>query len=86
MVGEAATMSNPSSAETLNARIATALKTVRQPRPKLVRPIVVIGAGGIVRAAHLPAYEKAGFPVNNSARTRSLTMFTTSAPSCVGST
>ncbi len=56
-------MSNPSSAETLDARIATALKTVRQPRPKLVRPIVVIGAGGIVRAAHLPAYEKAGFPV-----------------------
>src|SRR5438445_10032967 len=63
MVGEDATMSNPSSAETLDARIATALKTVRQPRPKLVRPIVVIGAGGIVRAAHLPAYEKAGFPV-----------------------
>jgi len=56
-------MSNPSSAETLDARIATALKTGRQPRPKLVRPIVVIGAGGIVRAAHLPAYEKAGFPV-----------------------
>src|SRR6266481_2165641 len=63
MVGEDATMSNPSNAETLDARIATALKTVRQPRPKLVRPIVVIGAGGIVRAAHLPAYEKAGFPV-----------------------
>jgi len=63
MVGEDATMSNPSSAETFDARIATALKTVRLPRPKLVRPIVVIGAGGIVRAAHLPAYEKAGFPV-----------------------
>src|SRR6266478_2824722 len=56
-------MSNPSNAETLDARIAAALQTVRQPRPKLVRPIVVIGAGGIVRAAHLPAYEKAGFPV-----------------------
>src|SRR5215467_1587034 len=56
-------MSNPSSAESLDARIAAALETVRQPRPKLVRPIVVIGAGGIVRAAHLPAYEKAGFPV-----------------------
>lgn len=27
------------------------------------RPIVVVGAGGIVRAAHLPAYAKAGFPV-----------------------
>jgi len=56
-------MSNPSNAETLDARIAAALQTVRQPRPKLVRPIVVIGAGGIVRAAHIPAYKKAGFPV-----------------------
>lgn len=27
------------------------------------RPIVIIGAGGIVRDAHLPAYRKAGFPV-----------------------
>jgi len=26
-------------------------------------PIVIIGAGGIVRDAHLPAYRKAGFPV-----------------------
>ena len=33
------------------------------PRPKSPRPIVVLGAGGIVRAAHLPAYAKAGFPV-----------------------
>ncbi|HEY0785783.1 MAG TPA: Gfo/Idh/MocA family oxidoreductase [Acidobacteriaceae bacterium] len=33
------------------------------PRPRQPRPIVVIGAGGIVRAAHLPAYVKAGFPV-----------------------
>ena len=41
MVGEDATMSNPSSAETLDARIATALKTVRQPRPKLDRKSVV---------------------------------------------
>lgn len=35
-------------------------------RPKLpenVRPIVIIGAGGIVRDAHLPAYRIAGFPV-----------------------
>lgn len=31
--------------------------------PKEPRPIVVIGAGGIVRDAHLPAYVKAGFPV-----------------------
>src|ERR1700760_1540357 len=33
------------------------------PRPKQPRPIIVIGAGGIVRGAHLPAYAKAGFPV-----------------------
>jgi predicted dehydrogenase len=33
------------------------------PRPKTPRPIVILGAGGIVRAAHLPAYAKAGFPV-----------------------
>jgi predicted dehydrogenase len=56
-------MPNPPTIETLDARIAAAVQTVRQPRPKQVRPIIVIGAGGIVRAAHLPAYEKAGFPV-----------------------
>lgn len=33
------------------------------PMPAEPRPIVVIGAGGIVRDAHLPAYRKAGFPV-----------------------
>jgi predicted dehydrogenase len=33
------------------------------PRPRQPRPIVIVGAGGIVRAAHLPAYRKAGFPV-----------------------
>jgi predicted dehydrogenase len=32
-------------------------------RPKRARSIVIIGAGGIVRDAHLPAYAKAGFPV-----------------------
>jgi predicted dehydrogenase len=36
---------------------------VRAPRPKVARPVVVIGAGGIVHDAHLPAYRKAGFPV-----------------------
>ena len=56
-------MTNPSTIESLEARIAAAVQAVRQPRPKQVRPILVIGAGGIVRAAHLPAYEKAGFPV-----------------------
>jgi predicted dehydrogenase len=33
------------------------------PRPRNPRPILSIGAGGIVRAAHLPAYVKAGFAV-----------------------
>ena len=31
--------------------------------PSRPRPVVVIGAGGIVRDAHLPAYRMAGFPV-----------------------
>ena len=33
------------------------------PPPHPVRPIVGIGAGGIVRDAHLPAYRIAGFPM-----------------------
>ncbi len=33
------------------------------PRPRQSRPIVVIGAGGIVENAHLPAYANASFPV-----------------------
>lgn len=33
------------------------------PAPTHPKPIVVIGAGGIVRDAHLPAYLKAGLPV-----------------------
>ena len=33
------------------------------PRPTAPRPIVVIGAGGIVNDAHLPAYRLAGLPV-----------------------
>lgn len=33
------------------------------PLPRSPRPIAIIGAGGIVRAAHLPAYAMAGFPV-----------------------
>ena len=35
----------------------------RWPMPALPRPIVVLGAGGIVRDAHLPAYRNAGFTV-----------------------
>lgn len=37
--------------------------TTTAPKPAVVRPIVMIGAGGIVKDAHLPAYRKAGFPV-----------------------
>ena len=33
------------------------------PRPSAPRPIVIIGAGGIVTDAHLPAYRLAGLPV-----------------------
>ena len=33
------------------------------PRPSAPRPIVVIGAGSIVRDAHLPVYARLGFPV-----------------------
>lgn len=33
------------------------------PPPASPRPIVIIGAGGIVNDAHLPAYSLAGFPV-----------------------
>ncbi len=32
--------------------------------PKRPRPIVILGAGGIVNDAHLPAYRMAGFPVH----------------------
>lgn len=33
------------------------------PKPSRPRPIIVLGTGGIVMDAHLPAYHKAGFPV-----------------------
>ena len=33
------------------------------PRPSAPKPIVVIGAGSIVRDAHLPIYKRLGFPV-----------------------
>jgi predicted dehydrogenase len=47
------------------------------PMPSAPRPIVIIGAGGIVKDAHLPAYRKAGFVVAglydpDTARARSL--------------
>ena len=33
------------------------------PRPTRPRPVVVIGAGAIVRTAHLPVYRRLGFPI-----------------------
>jgi predicted dehydrogenase len=39
------------------------MREVTAPRPKVARPIVLVGAGGIAHDAHLPAYRKAGFPV-----------------------
>lgn len=47
----------------LEADLLVAVTQALPPRPKSPRPIVTIGAGGIVRNAHLPAYAKAGFPV-----------------------
>ena len=32
--------------------------------PRTIQPIIIIGAGGIVADAHLPAYKKAGFTVH----------------------
>ena len=32
--------------------------------PAAPKPIVIIGAGGIVEEAHLPAYQKAGWPIH----------------------
>jgi predicted dehydrogenase len=49
--------------EGIEERYRQAVEGSEPPRPKMARPIVVLGAGGIVRAAHLPAYTKAGFPV-----------------------
>jgi len=39
------------------------VRAAAAPRPRTPRPIIMIGSGGIVRDAHLPAYAKAGFPV-----------------------
>lgn len=36
------------------------------PAPANPKPVIIIGAGGIVRDAHLPAYAKAGIPVKGA--------------------
>ena len=51
------------SADESNATLLGTIAKAQAPRPKNVRPVIIIGAGGIVRDAHLPAYRKAGFPV-----------------------
>ena len=45
--------------------MSTDVTTLRQtwPRPSAPKPIVIIGAGGIVTDAHLPAYRLANLPV-----------------------
>jgi predicted dehydrogenase len=45
--------------------LSIAVEELRQswPRPSAPKPIVIIGAGGIVTDAHLPAYELANLPV-----------------------
>ena len=47
----------------LNMNLDPAQLRQSWPRPSRPRPIVIIGAGDIVRDAHLPAYRKAGLPV-----------------------
>jgi predicted dehydrogenase len=44
-------------------RYRQAIEASAPPLPRSPRPIVILGAGGIIRDAHLPAYKKAGFPV-----------------------
>jgi predicted dehydrogenase len=49
----------------MTTQLPASIRDLRQswPRPAAPRPIVVIGAGSIVRDAHLPVYQRLGFPV-----------------------
>src|SRR5258708_5316506 len=49
----------------MTTEIPTPIRDMRQswPRPSAPKPIVVIGAGSIVRDAHLPVYQRLDFPV-----------------------
>lgn len=49
--------------EAQHERLHNIAAAAAPPKPHSPRPIVILGAGGIVRAAHLPAYAKARFPV-----------------------
>jgi len=46
-----------------DSRIEEALRSAAPVIPMNPRPIIIVGAGGIVHDAHLPAYRRAGFPV-----------------------
>ena len=45
------------------SRLEQALREAKPPLPRQPRSIIVVGTGGIVHDAHLPAYQKARFPV-----------------------
>jgi predicted dehydrogenase len=49
----------------MTTQIPHSIRELRQswPRPSAPKPVVVIGAGSIVRDAHLPVYRRLGFPV-----------------------
>lgn len=55
----------PDAAASRTAEPTATIENLRQhwPLPTRPRPIVLIGAGGIVTDAHLPAYRLAGFPI-----------------------
>ena len=47
------------------SNVTTAALDLQQtwPLPSVMRPITIVGAGDIVKTAHLPAYRKLGFPI-----------------------
>ena len=49
----------------MTTQLPASIRDLRQswPRPSAPKPIIVIGAGSIVRDAHLPVYKRLGFPV-----------------------
>jgi predicted dehydrogenase len=58
-------IARPAIAMTATTQLPASIRDLRQswPRPSATKPIVVIGAGSIVRDAHLPTYKRLGFPV-----------------------